>query len=336
MNICEVRLSDSDADLVCELGHSVLAAHGGESWDELLRASSRMAGQLPASITDAFYDMRVRERYEAVLVSGFPYDETKAGPTPPRHRGADDRSLNGAEAMHLVLSSALGDPFGFESQQHGNFLNHIIPIAELSEVANASAGSTYDFELHTEDAFHEYAPDFLGLFCLRNRERATTGLSSIRDCTLTDRQKEILRQPQYRMSVNALHQGVQEQIFPARAVLFGDEADPYMRINSYMDLESITNDEAREAALSLIEQLRARRTEYTLEPGQAVYIDNLRAAHSRKRYVPSSDGHARWLCRIPITRDMRKSRAWRASAASRTILLTPRAGQPAAAAANTP
>lgn len=322
MNVSEITLLRHEASALRRTARALAgdyAERGG--WDALLREAAHAAGRLPNRVLDAFYDMRVAEESDAVLVSGLPVDDEGA-PTPRMHRAEGDYSLNVAEAVHVMLVSVLGDPIGFESQQHGHFLNHIIPIAEYADVANASAGFTYDFGLHTEDAFHDYAPDFLNLLCIRNREGAVTAISTIRDCVLTDRQRDLLRRPVYDLKPNALHLGVDRGRLHARPILWGDPADPYLRINSYMNVEAIEDAEARTAVRSLIAQLVATERKFALTAGQGLYIDNLRAAHSRHRYEPAPDAFPRWLIRIVATRDLRKSRAFRANATSRTIALS--------------
>jgi alpha-ketoglutarate-dependent taurine dioxygenase len=56
-----------------------------------------------------------------------------------------------------------------------------------------------------------------------------------------------------------------------------------------------------------------------LEPGDFVFIDNYRAVHGRKPFKARYDGNDRWLKRINITRDLRKSRDARLSSTERLI-----------------
>ncbi|HYG65572.1 MAG TPA: arginine beta-hydroxylase, Fe(II)/alpha-ketoglutarate-dependent, partial [Thermoanaerobaculia bacterium] len=56
-----------------------------------------------------------------------------------------------------------------------------------------------------------------------------------------------------------------------------------------------------------------------LEPGEICFIDNFKAVHGRRAFRARYDGEDRWLKRVNIVRDLRKSRAVRPSAASRTI-----------------
>ena len=60
-------------------------------------------------------------------------------------------------------------------------------------------------------------------------------------------------------------------------------------------------------------------TEVVLRPGDVLFIDNYRVVHGRKPFKARYDGTDRWLKRIGVTRDLRKSRAARETAASRII-----------------
>jgi alpha-ketoglutarate-dependent taurine dioxygenase len=56
-----------------------------------------------------------------------------------------------------------------------------------------------------------------------------------------------------------------------------------------------------------------------LEPGDVCFIDNFKAVHGRRAFKARYDGHDRWLKRVNITRDLRKSRAEREAPTSRVI-----------------
>ncbi len=57
-----------------------------------------------------------------------------------------------------------------------------------------------------------------------------------------------------------------------------------------------------------------------LEPGDLLIIDNYRAVNGRKPFQARYDGRDRWLKRIGVTRDLRKSRAARSSADSPIVI----------------
>jgi alpha-ketoglutarate-dependent taurine dioxygenase len=56
-----------------------------------------------------------------------------------------------------------------------------------------------------------------------------------------------------------------------------------------------------------------------LEAGDFCFIDNFRVVHGRKPFTPRHDGTDRWLKRINVTCDLRKSRGARLGGGLRSI-----------------
>jgi alpha-ketoglutarate-dependent taurine dioxygenase len=79
------------------------------------------------------------------------------------------------------------------------------------------------------------------------------------------------------------------------------------------------NDEAGEALDALIKAMDESLTDLVLQPGSFLFIDNYRAVHGRKPFKATYDGKDRWLKRINVTRDLRKSRVSRLDCTSRII-----------------
>ena len=85
-----------------------------------------------------------------------------------------------------------------------------------------------------------------------------------------------------------------------------------------MDREG--EDEESAAALDeLIAALTDNLTGVALRPGQVLFVDNFKAVHGRSPFTARYDGRDRWLKRLNVARDLRKSRAARATAASRIL-----------------
>ena len=102
------------------------------------------------------------------------------------------------------------------------------------------------------------------------------------------------------------------------AILSGDPGSPYIRIDPYF-MDPPAEPRARQALSALIEAIDRELRDVVLESGDVCFIDNFKAVHGRRAFRARYDGRDRWLKRINITRDMRKSRACRTTAASRVI-----------------
>jgi alpha-ketoglutarate-dependent taurine dioxygenase len=77
--------------------------------------------------------------------------------------------------------------------------------------------------------------------------------------------------------------------------------------------------DARLALNTLTGLIDANLSEVVLEPGDICFIDNYKVVHGRKAFKARFDGTDRWLKRTNITRDLRKSREFRATPLSRTV-----------------
>ena len=60
--------------------------------------------------------------------------------------------------------------------------------------------------------------------------------------------------------------------------------------------------------------------EVPLQPGDCIFIDNYRVVHGRNAFKARYDGTDRWLKRINLTRDLRKSQGSRGGCEMRVIV----------------
>ncbi len=103
------------------------------------------------------------------------------------------------------------------------------------------------------------------------------------------------------------------------ALLSGDFDSPYLSIDPfYMDIPA-GDPQALAAFEAVCAALESRLAEVVLRPGEILFVDNYRAVHGRKPFRARYDGTDRWLKRINIARDLRKSRAFRLTSDSRVI-----------------
>jgi alpha-ketoglutarate-dependent taurine dioxygenase len=102
------------------------------------------------------------------------------------------------------------------------------------------------------------------------------------------------------------------------AVFFGDRNSAYIRIDPYF-METPNDLAARLALNALAAMIDRLLYEIILEPGDFCFIDNYKAVHGRRPFRARFDGTDRWLKRLNITRDLRKSRGLRAATLSRII-----------------
>jgi hypothetical protein len=168
--------------------------------------------------------------------------------------------------------------------------------------------------------------DYLALLCLRNDDKVPTTYAPLDAAQLTAEQRAVLAEPRFALTPDSEHvrraveRGETPPAPPKTGVLFGDPRDPYLAVDEFFIEVEPGDDEARDALDALLRQLRTSQQDVALEPGDLLVIDNYRAVHGRKPFQARYDGRDRWLKRVGITRDLRKSRAARASAESQVII----------------
>jgi L-asparagine oxygenase len=290
----------------------------------LLRDLPVLLHDLPESLVRWMADMRVAETTPVTVVDLLDVDDAVIGPSPLQPRTAPERGSSRREEFAVVLlASLLGDVFSFGTLQGGRLVHDLAPIpSESTEQSGYSSDST--LEPHNEDHFHPLRADYLVLLCLRNPDAVPTEVVTFDALDLSPEHVAVLRQPRYRLIADPTHLegGADPRGWAApQPLLFGDPGSTYGRVDPFFT-ECLPGDaEAQEAADALAAQLVEHVVPVALRPGQALVIDNYRAAHGRRPFRPRFDGTDRWLKRVSVARDLRRSRAQRRSAASRVIHL---------------
>jgi Fe(II)/alpha-ketoglutarate-dependent arginine beta-hydroxylase len=310
-----------------------------ESLDFLLKATP-LSHKLPRRLREAANDFRLRDDDDGILaIRGFPIDDSKIGRTPATWDDPSAPSRTTEEEMLLALcGTLLGELVSWASEQDGHVVHNVLPIRE-HEKTQLGWGSDIELIFHVEEAFSPYCPDYLGLMCMRNPAHVGTSVSAVADLDLGSLDLDILFSDKFVVRPDAAHleetykdkgHNSDRDIATSKrndeirhpkhiAVLFGDREAPYIRLDPpYM--ESDGSPGAKEALDGLVRQLSANKTHVRLGPGDIMFVDNFRVVHGREPFKAKYDGTDRWLKRIKVTRDLRKSREHRSSAVSRKIL----------------
>lgn len=309
----------------------------------LHRSAQVYAHELPRGLRSALVDFRLTEPSGVLVVSGLPVDDAALGPTPAdwRDKAAPDTTLR-LDIPFLLISCLLGEPIGWATQQDGRVMHDIFPM-RAHEHGQIGWGSAETLAWHTEDAFHPLRTDYLGLLCLRNPDGVETTFADIADVRLDDATRAALAQERFRILPDDSHRpqnqvegGVEDpEVAELRrrsaervesalhspepvAVLFGSPRDPYVRLDPYY-MQGVQGECEQRALDEIGAALDGAMDGVALTPGDIVFIDNYRVVHGRKPFRARFDGTDRWLRRLNITRDLRKSRHARLSAQSRVI-----------------
>jgi Fe(II)/alpha-ketoglutarate-dependent arginine beta-hydroxylase len=336
----KLTLMQDEAHAVRDLLTELTARHDTVEDPEFLRGCNVYAHELPRRVRMHLNDFRLYEPPSACCVlSGYPIDDDRIGFTPAHWKNRVKPSPVLAEEMLLVLfGSLLGDVIGWATQQDGSVVHDIVPI-KGHEGEQLGSGSEQLLWWHTEDAFHPCRGDYLGMMCLRNPDQVATTFASLEEIELSEEQRRLLFEDHFTIRPDESHliknksDGRQvngelsvsyQQIDKMNsqpekiAVLFGDPQSPYIRIDPFF-MDKVGNAEAQKALDGLVQVIDQKLGDLLIMPGDFCFIDNFKGVHGRRPFRARYDGKDRWLKRINITRDLRRSRTARPSADNRVI-----------------
>ncbi|HET7229031.1 MAG TPA: guanitoxin biosynthesis L-enduracididine beta-hydroxylase GntD [Longimicrobium sp.] len=340
----KIILDPGEIAQVKELLAGLKAQYGSAESEAFLDEAGVIAHELPRRVRQELRHFRLHEPEDAILVvSGWPVDQARIGRTPAHWKTHEPENDIVEEDMLLVLlGSLLGEPIGWSTQQDGRVVHDILPI-KGHEHEQLGSGSEELLTWHVEDAFHPYRGDYLGMMCLRNPDRVPTTFAPVSKVRLTPDQVRVLASPHFTIRPDESHlpknrgngtpASAEEEAVRQRAyakieqmwnsperipVLFGDPRSPYIRLDPYF-MGPVEDPAAQAAFDEFTRQIDSALEDQVLEPGDFCFIDNFQAVHGRKPFKARFDGTDRWLRRINVVRDLRKSRDSRLSAAGRVL-----------------
>ncbi|MCX2969317.1 MULTISPECIES: guanitoxin biosynthesis L-enduracididine beta-hydroxylase GntD [Streptomyces] len=269
----------------------------------VFREAPVRAEDLPARLRRALTGMRQHEGAAYAVLRGLSVDDAAIGPTPDRWGADPARQRTRVHEMQLaLLGSALGELFGWDSQQDGAVVHDVLPLREY-ENAQINFASQEPIWWHTEDAFHAHRPDYVGLMCLRNPQNAATTVSCAAEWDLGHGRYDVLFEERFRQRPDQSH-GVAGREPEPRAVLLGERHRPYVRVDPYY-LQEPEDERAAAALRDFYAVVEGALRQVVLAPGEVLFVDNYRAVHGRKPFRARYDGRDRWLKRASVSRDLR-------------------------------
>lgn len=337
----KIDLESAEKVAISELTDRLAARFDSVEHPAFGAAASLLAHELPARLRASLLEFKRREPTSGVfLLAGYDVDDERLGPTPRSwsSRPVPSPALR-EEALMLMLGSLFGDPIAWQTQQDGQLVHDILPMPGY-ENEQLGCGSEELLWWHTEDAFHPYRGDYLGMLCLRNPDQVATTVASLDNVRLDPVQWRLLFEPHFHIRPDESH--LPKHKAPERQlddelcrsyqridelsrstakipVLFGAVDSPYMRLDPFF-MEPADDPEAQAALDALIKAIGDNLQELVLQPGDICLLDNFRVVHGRKPFRARYDGRDRWLKRINVTRDLRKSRDARVSTESLVLV----------------
>ncbi|MFG2637074.1 guanitoxin biosynthesis L-enduracididine beta-hydroxylase GntD [Streptomyces sp. NPDC048362] len=334
--ILSYELSTEETSAIEQLLADPKVTHRDPGGQDFHNDAWELVTRVPVGLRRFLEDFRRNDSAAAFLLRGFGVDDTAVGPTPRNWAEAAAAGRTRREELFLaVMGKCLGEVFSWPTLQSGRMIQNVLPIAG-EEAQQSGHGSDVLLEWHTEDAFHPYRCDYLALFGVRNHDRVPTTLASVREVTLSAEVRQVLAERRFYILPDDEHLrqlAVQRPNDPGLlrmramrdhpepvAVLFGAADSPYLRIDPYF-MRCVDGDAVAEVALKeLVAELERAQQDVVVDAGTLLVVDNYLAVHGRRAFTARYDGTDRWLQKAVITRDLRRSRGTRDSAADRLVV----------------
>lgn len=339
----KLQVAATEVEQVQLLVKEIGSRHASVEDSDFLKNASTYAQQLPEQLRTFLNSFRLTEPSGICLITGYLVDDVKIGKTPAHWKAKQVPSATLEEDIYFFLcGSLLGDPIGWSTQQDGYILHDILPI-KGHENEQLGSGSEQTLTWHVEDAFHPYRGDYIGLMCMRNPDNVETTFALMEAVQLEKDVAAVLSEARFVIRPDESHlaknrsetnretkssekvlKRAYERIDQMNSnpekvsVLFGDPNSPYVRIDPYF-MDRLNDVEGQAALDTLIMAIDDKITGIALQPGEICFLDNYKAVHGRSPFKAHYDGTDRWLKRLNITRDLRKSRDARLKAESRLI-----------------
>jgi L-asparagine oxygenase len=297
-----------------------LTASPTDSPELFCRQAHRAARQLPERLVELLADFAYRgSDTGTLLLNRLPVQAPP--PTPPDNRSHLGEATQLAR-MQAIINHSCGQMVAYEAEGHGRLYQDMVPNRALA-LSQTSLGSGVELELHTEQAFSKLRPDVLSLACLRGHPDAKTYVLPAHALLehMTPFERKMLRRELWMTGVDGSfklggHEFIEGDERGPLAIIAGAEDDPTIVFDQ--DLMSGLTDEAHAMIARVVDVYQAQRFAVTLEPGQMLLVDNVRAVHGRSPFTPNFDGSDRFISRSFAIRDLVRTRYGRPGN-SRTI-----------------
>ncbi|MFJ9041479.1 guanitoxin biosynthesis L-enduracididine beta-hydroxylase GntD [Streptomyces sp. NPDC102406] len=278
-----------------------------------------LAHELPIAVRRHLNSARRDEATHATLVRGNLVDQETLGAT-PRHWSEADTEASQVYGCLLVLYAALlGDVTGWATQQAGRLVTDILP-SKGYENSLVSASSALELAWHTEDAFSPYRADWVGLLALRNTAGVATTVAHVEPRRLPEHIRRVLAEPRFIALPDSAHEFADGAFVPRPVPILEGAADlPVLRIDRDFFRAQDGDAEAAEALAHVVAHLDAHLTDVVVPTGAVCFVDNRNVVHGRRSFRAGFDGGDRWLKRVNLVRDLRRTRPGRLDGATRVI-----------------
>lgn len=321
-------LKANEVDEIITLISEIKTKYDTAVTPEFLINSRFYASFLPERVQKLYRKMKVDSEHSGItLLRGFPFQETRKTPESWNYSESYAPKMD-LDYLGVLLSSCLGYIYGWSTQQAGKLIHDLIPREGKGE-SQTGYGSTSTLLMHTEDSFHDLRAEFVCMFGLRNEDYVPTTLTSVRDLILEQEVWDGLYHSQLDLLPDESHldnaQKAENHVDDIKneaskmSTFYGCREFPYICYDpAYTDFQKATDSQST-AYDALNKEIDRKTFDVAIKPGDFCIVDNRKVVHGRRAFKPKFDGSDRWLKRINITSNIRKSAGQRKDIKTRVI-----------------
>ncbi|MFB7615824.1 guanitoxin biosynthesis L-enduracididine beta-hydroxylase GntD [Kitasatospora sp. NPDC056181] len=312
-------LTEHDARAAHELAVECVRMFKASNDLRFLDEAPVLAQELPLAVRRHLNGARRDELTHTAVIRGNLVDQTALGRTPDHWSAADTEPSQVYGALLVLYSALLGDVIGWATQQSGRLVTDVLPSRGY-EQSLISASSELELGWHTEDAFSPHRADWVGLFALRNGTEVATTVSHVDVRRMPATVAQVLAQPRFVAIPDSSHEFAEDEApMDPVAILSGHADVPVLRIDRDFFRAQPDDAEAAQALDWAIEHLDANLADVFIRTGDVCFVDNRNVVHGRRAFRAGFNGADRWLKRVNVVRDLRRTRPGRLDGTTRVI-----------------
>lgn len=303
MNILEVQ--EDEKEILTILGKSLKHNSPTNNTEEFISVANKLSLRLPSRIKRELEEFKKNgDKYGALLIRNLPNDTFVITPKDNKEHIGETTILANVQAL---FNEYMGHMVSYEAEGDGYLFQDMVPNKELSKT-QTSLGSNVELELHTEQAFSDYRPDYLSLACIKGDKHAYTFFLHVNQILeqMSDDEIHYLEKKKWKIGVD-ISFALNGCDFAARGPLSilkynGQHYDLVFDQDLLMGM-SITSSKMIGEIVDIYYKCR---NGYVLRPGEILMLDNNKVVHGRSPFQPKFDGNDRFIVRSFIMNDLEK------------------------------
>ena len=303
MNILEVQ--EEEKERLTILAKSLQHISSSKNMEGFISNANILSLRLPSRIKRELEKFKKSgDKYGALLIRNLPNEPFVITPKDNKEHVGETTILANIQAL---FNEYMGHMVSYEAEGDGYLFQDMVPNKELSKT-QTSLGSNVELELHTEQAFSDYRPDYLSLACIKGDTNAYTFFLHVNQIIEQMTHEEIcyLENKNWKIGVD-MSFALNGCDFAARGPLSILKYDgEHYDLVFDQDLLMAETKIAGQMIDEIVNVYYNCRNGYVLQPGEILMLDNHKVVHGRSVFQPRFDGNDRFIVRSFVMNDLKK------------------------------